>query len=198
MQLKESEREHRREVILDSAIKLFSEYPFSEIGMRDIAKEAGISPASIYRYFSSRDDILMEVLGQDIQEGKERQKERLKKGTANIEDIAVGIVDFFLDKDSTLHLLSHFMLNESIDPEALEKFKETKEYYLNHLEKVMIDSGVSKENIRLFSQAFFASILGIIIFFRNSEQSNKEETRKHLYKLARLIAIIFKKDVFRD
>ncbi len=37
---------------------LFSPMPFDKVGMRDIAPEAGLSPASIYRYFSNRDDFV--------------------------------------------------------------------------------------------------------------------------------------------
>ena len=195
LQLKETEREYRRELILDAAMKLFSERPFSEIGMRDIAKEAGISPASIYRYYPSRDAILMEVLGHDIQEGEEKQKKRLEEGTASIEEIATGIVDFFLDKDSTLHLLSHFMLKEDVDPETMDRFLETRDYYLNHFDRIMIDSGAAPANVRLFSHAFFASLLGLIMAFRNYEGKSEEEDRRHLHRLARLTATIFKNGI---
>lgn len=192
LQLKESEREYRRELILDAAIKLFSERPFAEIGMRDIAKEAGISPASIYRYFPSRDVILMEVLGLDIHEGKQLQRKRLEKGQASIEEIAMGIVDFFLDKAATLHMLSHFMLKDSVDEETQERFKKTQEYYLDHFDRVMVEAGAAQENVRLFSHAFFAAILGIILVFRKYNGSSKEEIRKRLHRLARLTATIFK------
>ena len=44
--LKEQEREKRRTIILDAAEYLFASKPFTEVSMRRIAKEAGISPAS--------------------------------------------------------------------------------------------------------------------------------------------------------
>ncbi len=95
LELKEREREKRRELILEAATHLFSTRNFSEIGMRDIAEEAGISPASIYRYFPNRDAILLEVLGQDINEGRLRQLKRLEEGANSLEEFAIGIVDFF-------------------------------------------------------------------------------------------------------
>ncbi|MGM0540502.1 MAG: TetR/AcrR family transcriptional regulator, partial [Thermodesulfobacteriota bacterium] len=99
LELKETERAYRRDLILDAAMSLFAERPFHEIGMRDIANEAGISPASIYRYFSSRDDILAEILGHEVSEGSQRQQKRLESGRASLEDIAAGIVDFFMEKE---------------------------------------------------------------------------------------------------
>ncbi|OAO77506.1 helix-turn-helix domain-containing protein [Geobacillus sp. FSL K6-0789] len=57
--LKEQEREARKQLIIDAAIRLFSQKSISNVGMRDIAKEAGISPALIYRYFKDRDDLFV-------------------------------------------------------------------------------------------------------------------------------------------
>ncbi|MFW5932104.1 MAG: TetR/AcrR family transcriptional regulator [Desulfohalobiaceae bacterium] len=194
LQLKESEREHRKDLILDAAVQLFSQRPFAEIGMRDIAQEAGISPASIYRYFPSRDAILLDVLGQDIQEGEQKQLQRLETGEDSIEEIATGIVDFFLDREATLQMLSHFMLKESVDPEIQDRFEETKAYYLQHFSRIMVQSGAASGNIRLFSHAFFASILGVILTFRGAEE-NREENRKNLHRIARLVATVFKNGV---
>ncbi|MFW6178504.1 MAG: TetR/AcrR family transcriptional regulator [Desulfohalobiaceae bacterium] len=194
LQLKESEREHRKDLILDAAVQLFSQRPFAEIGMRDIAQEAGISPASIYRYFPSRDAILLEVLGQDIQEGEQKQLQRLETGDDSIEEIATGIVDFFLDREATLQMLSHFMLKESVDSEIQDRFEETKAYYLQHFSRIMVQSGAASGNIRLFSHAFFASILGVILTFRGAEE-NREENRKNLHRIARLVATVFKNGV---
>ncbi|MBS3779814.1 MAG: TetR/AcrR family transcriptional regulator [Desulfovermiculus sp.] len=193
LKLKQTEREFRRELILDAAVKLFAHKPFSAIGMRDIARQAGISPASIYRYFPSRDAILMEVLGQEIQEGKNKQEQQLQKSTPDLEDVAQGMVDFFMDKDSTLHLLAHFLLKEDIEPETLCKFQEAKDYYLNHFDHIMRQAGVSQSGVRLFSHAFFSSILGLILVFHSQAGQEKAECRHHLHRLAKLTAVVFSK-----
>ncbi|HMK33906.1 MAG TPA: helix-turn-helix domain-containing protein, partial [Desulfomonilaceae bacterium] len=64
--LRKKERETRRDLIIDAAIRLFATTPFDRVGMRDIASEAGLSPASIYRYFSNRDDLFVEALCREI------------------------------------------------------------------------------------------------------------------------------------
>ena len=66
MKLRQDEREVRKSLIITAAMKLFEERSFHDIGMRDIASEAGVSAASIYRYFPSRDDLFIEALIQDI------------------------------------------------------------------------------------------------------------------------------------
>jgi AcrR family transcriptional regulator len=193
LELKESERAYRRDLILDAAMSLFAERPFHEIGMRDIANEAGISPASIYRYFSSRDDILAEILGHEVSEGSQRQRERLETGRTSLEDIAAGIVDFFMEKEATLQMLNHFLLKEEVDEEAKEKFTAIQIHYLEQFDSVLEAMGCDPDNVRLFSRAFFASLLGIIMSFRNTPDSNSEANKKHVHRLAKLTATIFTK-----
>ena len=88
-QLREDEREVRKRLIIKAAKELFEEKSFHEIGMRDIAVKAGVSAASIYRYFPSRDDLFVEALIQDINEIEERFQQRLEHRDT-IEDITAG------------------------------------------------------------------------------------------------------------
>jgi hypothetical protein len=46
--------------------------------------------------------------------------------------------------------------------------------------------------VKLHSQAFFASLTGIIMVFRNYPGRTREETRKHIHKLVLLIAAVFR------
>ncbi|MEZ4549072.1 MAG: helix-turn-helix domain-containing protein [Desulfobacterales bacterium] len=57
----------RKQLIIKAANGTFEEKSFHEIGMRDIAVKAGVSAASIYRYFPSRDDLFVEALIQEHQ-----------------------------------------------------------------------------------------------------------------------------------
>lgn len=55
---RESEKKRR---ILNSAIKIFGEKGFQNATISEIAKEAGIGDATIYEYFKSKEDILLEI-----------------------------------------------------------------------------------------------------------------------------------------
>src|SRR5699024_2249243 len=59
--LKENEKEMRKQLILDATLTLFGKNRITEVSMRDIAKEAGISAALIYRHFKDRDELFMEA-----------------------------------------------------------------------------------------------------------------------------------------
>ncbi len=193
LKLKEEERAHRKELILEAAMKLFSKHSFYEIGMRDIAEEAGISPASIYRYFSSRDEIVVEILAHEAEEGRQKQLERISSGNLSLKEIAEGIIDFLLQRPSTLQMLGHFLLSEEIDEGAKERFAFIQDYYMKEFNKQLLDFGCLEEDLNYFAKSFFATILGIIVDFRNFSPQDREGTYAHISRLTDLAADIFEK-----
>ena len=50
--------EARRQQILDAAEACFSRQGFHQTSMQAICSEAGLSPGAVYRYFSSKEDII--------------------------------------------------------------------------------------------------------------------------------------------
>ena len=52
-----------RELILQSAERLFAERGFRNVSVRDVATEAGVTHPLIYYYWSSKDALLAEVVG---------------------------------------------------------------------------------------------------------------------------------------
>ncbi len=47
-----------RNAIYDSAVDLFARDGFDETTLEDVAKGAGVSPRTLYRYFATRDELL--------------------------------------------------------------------------------------------------------------------------------------------
>ncbi len=184
-QLREDEREVRKQLIIKAALELFEEKSFHEIGMRDIALKAGVSAASIYRYFPSRDDLFVEALIQDMNRIEKRLQRRLEMG-GNIEELAIAVVDYLIDNEATFQMMCHFMIRGELNPQALKKFNSVQRYFLNMFERVvMLTEG--SENLKLNAQAFFASLAGIVLTFRNYPNRTAEEKRKSIHRLALMI-----------
>ncbi|MCP4346227.1 MAG: TetR/AcrR family transcriptional regulator [Desulfobacterales bacterium] len=188
--LKENEREARRDIIINATMKLFEKKPFHEIGMRDIALEVDIAPASIYRYFPSRDELFVETLIQDIKKVEYQFEKRIQEGNPTTKELAVSFVDYLLDHEATFQMMSHFMIKREIKPDTLEKYNIAQRYLLRMFDNVLAGGG-AKGNVRFFSHAFFASIAGIVMTFRNYPGRGKEEIRKHMHRLALLTSSMF-------
>jgi AcrR family transcriptional regulator len=54
-------REAKNNLILDAALKVFSETGFHESRLEDIAKEAGFSKASLYNYYKDKETIFFQL-----------------------------------------------------------------------------------------------------------------------------------------
>ncbi|MBW2443882.1 MAG: TetR/AcrR family transcriptional regulator [Deltaproteobacteria bacterium] len=54
---KQRERERRRQQIIVAAKRVFSERGFSKATMEDIAREAELSPGTLYLYFKNKDEL---------------------------------------------------------------------------------------------------------------------------------------------
>ncbi len=184
-QLREDEREVRKQLIIKAAMELFEEKSFHDIGMRDIAVKAGVSAASIYRYFPSRDDLFVDALLQDINSIEQRLQERIDNGD-NIEALAIAVVDYLIDNEAAFQMMCHFMIRGELNPQALKKFNGVQRYFLKMFENV-INQMEGAESLRLNTQAFFASLAGVVLTFRNYPGRTAEEKRRAMHKLALLI-----------
>jgi TetR/AcrR family transcriptional regulator len=54
--------EEKREIILKAATRAFAEKGFAAVGIREIAREAGLNSATLYHYFSNKEGIYATVL----------------------------------------------------------------------------------------------------------------------------------------
>ena len=103
-----------------------------------------------------------------------------------METITLAVVDYMVDNEATFQMMCHFMIRGERNPQALKKFNAVQIYFLNMFDKVVKlteDSG----NLRLNTLAFFASLAGVVLTFRNYPGRTAEEKRKAIHKLALII-----------
>lgn len=188
-ELREREQHLRREVIIIATEELFSRKAFHEISMKDIAKAAKVSVASIYRYFDSQDDLLLAVLLKDINNVNQLIRDLTEAADSSLEEISCIFVDYLLDNEATFQIACHFLIRGDQDSVVTEKFESVKAVFLDRF-----DSGLNtmdyQKHSRVFSESFFAAILGIVITYRDREGMSIEN-RDHLYELARFTAKAF-------
>jgi TetR/AcrR family fatty acid metabolism transcriptional regulator len=63
--------EARKEQILKAAERVFAQKGFAEATISDVAREAGLSDATIYEYFTSKEELLFSIPGETTRRGKE-------------------------------------------------------------------------------------------------------------------------------
>jgi len=94
-------KENKRKKIQDVANKLFSKKGFENTTTRDIAEAAGISNASLYYYFDSKEDLLYRILHEAISTGLSKIKDVERSDQSPKEKLLVFIEVF--TKYYTIH-----------------------------------------------------------------------------------------------
>ncbi|MFO7716008.1 TetR/AcrR family transcriptional regulator [Desulfosarcina sp.] len=188
--LRKEERETRKSLIVDAAMELFSQKEFHQIGMRDIAKRAGISAAAIYRYFPSRDDVFVEALVRHMKVVEGLFEKSVAQGRTSLEELAMGSVDYLLENESVFQMMGHFMITGQIQPKALERYNTMQRSFLDILEKVNNQTDIGM-NSRLVTHAIYASVTGVVMSFKNYPGRSQQEIKRHIHRLVRIISSVF-------
>lgn len=192
-ELKEAEREARKQMILSATLKLFGEKKISEVSMRDIAKEAGISPALIYRHFDDKDELFIESFLLKISEMFAQFEETFSgRKQMSIEEIGEAFIQYLLNNPLFFKMMSYFMLDYTLVEDHLEKFNNAIREFLAIFDEGFRQNGL-EENVRIYSHAFFSALNGIMITFYHYPGRSEEEIKEHILRLTKVISGLFTK-----
>lgn len=181
--LKEIEREKRKKIILYSIIELLENKTISEINIRDIAKNVGISNSTVYIYFSNRDQMLFELLIQEICSLKEKiDKSNMLE--INMETHAMNGIDLLLENDIIVQLLTYFMTNAANSRKIRNRLGEVRLLLFDFIDTLLKGKSGSQQDFFL-NHVFFAGIVGSYFSLIYFPGMNHETKRKHMHELAR-------------
>jgi AcrR family transcriptional regulator len=191
-QVKKREKAFRRDLIMDAAERLFAARPFDRVQMREIAKEIGLSPGSIYTYFTDQETLFLET----ALRGAERIKELLDTvdGDADLDvgDLAVRYIDLIMERFEYLRMSQHCLLYGKFkNPDSLEKVFATFRALFDRFDHIL-KNHLPEENLRLHTHLLFASLNGILFTFGRYPNRTDEETVAYMRKLASALADLFR------
>jgi len=90
--------EARKEQLLAAAERVFAQKGFNQSTIAEIAREAGVSDATIYEYFPNKEELLFSIPLETTRQGKESLSSHLRfiRGAANkLRAIIYGYLHFF-------------------------------------------------------------------------------------------------------
>ena len=88
---KERERQHRRDMIIDAAEKIFFSFGLYLATVDDIAEQAELSKGTIYLYFKNKEDLYLAVTGRGLKIMLEMFKEAVQEPKLGIDKVrAIG------------------------------------------------------------------------------------------------------------
>jgi TetR/AcrR family fatty acid metabolism transcriptional regulator len=150
--------------IIAAATKIFAQKGFFKAKVSEIAKEAGIADGTVYIYFRHKDDILISLFEEKMQEVLDNMKEQIDQETDPLKKIErFALVHLKLIED-------HKDIAEIIQVELRQSSKFMKNYhntkffeYLNLISAIIQEGkekGVIREDINpgIAKRAFFGAL----------------------------------------
>ena len=189
--LKDEAKLARQEIIIEAAQRVFAVKPFNKVSIRDIASEAGISHASIYRYFPDQQALFVEAFLHGAKEISITLEKIIENAKApDIIKISDAYVTYLMDNDQYFRMMTHFMLDGSLSEEKIEKLNAAERRIFDQFDRLFQKMN-KPEPVRLLSHAFFAALNGVLITFRNYPGRTPAAVRQHMLNIARVIARSF-------
>ena len=159
---RKSDEKYRK--IIAAATKIFAQKGFFKAKVSEIAKEAGIADGTVYIYFKHKDDILISLFEEKMQEVLDNMKEQIDQEADPLKKIErFALVHLKLIED-------HKDIAEIIQVELRQSSKFMKNYhntkffeYLDLISKIIQEGkekGVIKEEIipGIAKRAFFGAL----------------------------------------
>ncbi|MCG8565123.1 MAG: TetR/AcrR family transcriptional regulator [Desulfobacterales bacterium] len=182
--------------MIESALALFAKKPFYEVGMREVADEAGISPATIYRYFPSQEELFNEAFLQDISAASQEFENMVENDEpASIEDFGIKFVEHLFENESTFQMMTYLMLKDNLTHPVMGKFDSVTKVFFDLFSTLLVRHGMAEEDARIYSHSFMASMTGVLMTFRNSSGKDKAAVRDHIIKVVKITASLYSKQL---
>lgn len=165
-----------KEKILNSAIYLFSQKSFADVSIRDIAKEAAVSPALIYKYFDNQQHLHMTALK------IEAKKLISELNTAHsLEQLVETYLHHMYKKDMLYQMMAYSMLEMRSTQKIATPLEETIEIIK------MFEAALPKHfstNRKQQAQLLFSTLNGLLITYKNYPSYSEEKAFKHILLLS--------------
>ena len=122
----EEQKEERISEIVTATARLYDTYTFDEITFARIAKEARFTRSNLYKYFKTKEEIFLGLLGQDIANWRRSLVEALRPGEVkSIGECAAIWARTLTEHERLLRLFSILFtsLEKNVSLESLVRFK---------------------------------------------------------------------------
>lgn len=169
--------ELRKNQILDGAIKVFSKKGFEGSTTKEIAKEAGVSEGTIFRYFETKKDILLYMLDvflkRNMYEFTNKIQNNNKDAKTSIKELLKEHFRLIMKNYDLIKILVHELqyhqdLKEKFQSDFLSKI-------IQYNEKVIKEIYPDKEiDPELVSRAFVGMFLGLTVLNDITKLNDKD------------------------
>ncbi len=149
------QKQERINQIIKASEALYLEKNYMEISFLDIAKKLDFTRANLYKYYNSKDEIFLDIFGNDLVLWKDGLVTELKaKEHIHVDDFACIWSKHIIKNKRMLELLCilHTVIEKNVCVEKLAEFKKLmfRVYSEISMELLRLFPELSKQNLQMF------------------------------------------------
>ncbi|WP_010304693.1 TetR/AcrR family transcriptional regulator [Kurthia senegalensis] len=165
--------ERTKQHILQQSLLLFSKNSFKNVTMRQIAKEANVSPALIYKYFPTQEELYYATM----QTASHELLEKLQSNDT-LEDIVDAYLEHMLTTEVLFEIMAYFSLDRDQAENDLPILDEVNQFL------TLLEPKISSTHAKIEAQLLFSTLNGLIISYKKIPHRNIETKIEAVKKLA--------------
>lgn len=153
----------RRRRVMDAALKLAAKGGFEAVQMRDVASEADVALGTLYRYFPSKEYLLVSIFAEDVDVLADEMAQHppdSESRTARVQAVLRGAIKL-LPERQVLH--AHIRALTNADPQVGELVNAANETMTSIITTAMREGNPTKEErqiARIIQQVWVSSMMG--------------------------------------
>ena len=155
----------RRRRVIQAAISLATKGGYDAVQMRDVAAEASVALGTLYRYFPSKDQLLVAALNEWAEDMRDRLRARPPRGATNADRVATVLRSTVRALEKQPKLSSAFVSAlSSLNAEEPGSIERAAQVYVTMSEMIglAMDGGVHEDQdtlMRVLGQMWFAVLV---------------------------------------
>jgi AcrR family transcriptional regulator len=133
--------ENKRKLIVQTAIRLFSEQPFHKVRLDDVAEAAGVGKGTVYIYFKNKEELYYNLVYEGLAGLVERLRAKIAQQPTSYRENFVAIIEGLADHALSQPQLFEVMRTVAI-PDASSPW-DAKRRELSELMEEVIKHGIA-------------------------------------------------------
>lgn len=155
-----SQSEIKYNTMMEKAEELFIQFGYKAVSMDQIADASGISKMTIYKHFSTKEDLFLNILYSMVDKVYKDMEEQIEKAEGTLEKIDVLFkLNTDYSKQYSLALYKDILDNQRILEIMMLEKKRMMEAMLSNI----LRNGMERGDIRKIDVSFVANILNALL-----------------------------------
>ncbi|MFN2146729.1 MAG: TetR/AcrR family transcriptional regulator [Anaerolineales bacterium] len=168
----------KRQIFLDTALKLFAQNGVANTSTNTIAMEAGTAAGTLFLYFPTKQDLINTLVLKISKEQAETIESRLDLSLTAQENFRIiwqGSIEWFSENMEAYHYTLQVRDAGIIDAAVVEESQQYLGYYFTVIQKALAENAIKPYPLELIGNILYQQIVGVMDLIRRQPDQKKQE-----------------------